>query len=198
MVWSLPGYLQCKPFVSPHVSYWILDSLSGKLGFRIPIVLVNFPDSRIRIPIVNGTLGKTLACVAGVKKGRGRRNLGAREPPYSLPSSLLPRARSRALVHFPFPFERLPRRLGGHKSFYKWIDTFWFRVHLDLLLHSLTQLYKHTTSWISLTKTRCCFFYPDWTLKAVNLTHFKISLTSVKIRFVRARTNLFFSRLLRG
>ena len=27
------------------------------------------------------------------------------------PSSLLPRARSRALIPFPFPFERLPRRL---------------------------------------------------------------------------------------
>ena len=28
------------------------------------------------------------------------------------PSSLLPRARSRALIPFPFPFERLPRGLG--------------------------------------------------------------------------------------
>ena len=29
----------------------------------------------------------------------------------ALPSSLLPRAWSRALIPFPFPFERLPRRL---------------------------------------------------------------------------------------
>ena len=29
------------------------------------------------------------------------------------PSSLLPRAWSRALIPFPFPFERLPRRLSG-------------------------------------------------------------------------------------
>ena len=28
----------------------------------------------------------------------------------AFPSSLLPRARSRALIPFPFPFERLPRR----------------------------------------------------------------------------------------
>ena len=28
------------------------------------------------------------------------------------PSSLLPSARSRALIPFPFPFERLPRRLA--------------------------------------------------------------------------------------
>ena len=54
-----------------------------------------------------------VTCVTGVKRGRGRRNLGARErvghsPP---PSSLLPRASSRALIPFPFLFERLPRRL---------------------------------------------------------------------------------------
>ena len=29
----------------------------------------------------------------------------------AFPSSLLPRARSRALIPFPFPFERLPHRL---------------------------------------------------------------------------------------
>jgi len=45
-----------------------------------------------------------VAYVAGVKRGRGRGNLGARVP-------LLARARSRALIPFPFPFERLPRRL---------------------------------------------------------------------------------------
>ena len=31
----------------------------------------------------------------------------------AFPSSLLPRAWSRALIPFPFPFERLPRRLGS-------------------------------------------------------------------------------------
>ena len=115
-------------------------------------------------------------------KREGERGIWEREgerkgtSPYSFPSSLLPRARSRALIHFPFPFERLPRRLGEHKSFYKQIDIFWPQAHSDLLLHSLTKLYKHATSWISLTKILCCSFYPDWTLKAVNLTHFKIKL----------------------
>ena len=48
-----------------------------------------------------------LVCMAGVKRGRG--NLGARGllPP--------PRAWSRALFPFPFPFEPLPRRLFGHR-----------------------------------------------------------------------------------
>ena len=40
--------------------------------------------------------------MAGVKRGRGRGILGARE-----------RAWSRALIPFPFPFERLPHRLAG-------------------------------------------------------------------------------------
>ena len=35
----------------------------------------------------------------------------------SLPSSLLPRAWPRALPPFPFPFERLPRRLAGIAPF---------------------------------------------------------------------------------
>ena len=48
-----------------------------------------------------------VACVADVKKGRGRGNLGARERGGR--SSLLPRAFSRALTPFLFPFERLPR-----------------------------------------------------------------------------------------
>ena len=50
-----------------------------------------------------------LACVVGVKRGRGRGmgNLGAR----GSQESLLPRAWSRALIVFPFPFEPLPRRL---------------------------------------------------------------------------------------
>ena len=58
-----------------------------------------------------------LDCVAGVKRGRGRGNLGAREhvgrarEKGKEPSSLLPRAWSRALVPFPFPFERPPRKL---------------------------------------------------------------------------------------
>ena len=59
------------------------------------------------------------ACVAVVERGRGRGNLGARESMWGargrkerkkerFPSSLLPRAWSRALIPFPFPFERLP------------------------------------------------------------------------------------------
>ena len=67
----------------------------------------------------------SVACVAGVERGRGN-FFGAREgesSPFS--SSLLPRAWSRALIPFPFPFERLPRRLkrqslsaagGGRRS----------------------------------------------------------------------------------
>ena len=63
----------------------------------------------------------SVACVAGVKRGKG--NFFARESawgargrkfPFSLlppPSSLFPRAWSRALILFLFPFERLPRRL---------------------------------------------------------------------------------------
>ena len=49
-----------------------------------------------------------VACVAGVERGRGRGNLGAREGERKerkerFPSSLLPRAWSRALIPFPFP-----------------------------------------------------------------------------------------------
>ena len=48
-----------------------------------------------------------VAWVADVKKGRGRGNLGARERGGRC--SLLPRAFSRALTPFLFPFECLPR-----------------------------------------------------------------------------------------
>ena len=43
----------------------------------------------------------------GRKGGFGRASEKGKEP-----SALLPRARSRVLIPFPFPFERLPRRLG--------------------------------------------------------------------------------------
>ena len=54
--------------------------------------------------------------VAGVERGRGNFFCAheGESSPFSLlppPSSLLPRAWSRALIPFPFPFERLPRRL---------------------------------------------------------------------------------------
>ena len=69
--------------------------------------------------------GTPVACVAGVWKGRERegkgsfvkgsfrceRRRGAREEGGRETSSLLPRAWSRALIPFSFPFERLPRRL---------------------------------------------------------------------------------------
>ena len=69
--------------------------------------------------------GTPVACVAGVWKGRERegkgsfvkgsfrreRRRGAREEGGRETSSLLPRALSRVLIPFPFPFERLPRRL---------------------------------------------------------------------------------------
>ena len=62
-----------------------------------------------------------VACVAGVERGRRRVNWGAREgerkgKERSFPSSLLPRAWSRDLIPFPFPFERLPRRLFLRES----------------------------------------------------------------------------------
>ena len=57
--------------------------------------------------------------------------------------------------------------------------------------HRCSRTQWHTSSWISLTKARCCLFYPYWTLTAVNLTHFIFSLTSVKIRLVKARINIF-------
>ena len=46
--------------------------------------------------------------VLGAKEGEGRARKEGGKPP---PSSLLPRAWSRVLIPFPFPFERLPRRL---------------------------------------------------------------------------------------
>ena len=45
-------------------------------------------------------------------KGSFRRERNAR----GFPSSLLPRAWSRALIPFPFPFERLPRRLEFYET----------------------------------------------------------------------------------
>ena len=47
--------------------------------------------------------------VLGARETRGAREEGGRETPF--PSSLLPHAWSRALIPFPSPFERLPRRL---------------------------------------------------------------------------------------
>ena len=52
-----------------------------------------------------------LAYVAGVERRRERRNLGARGR-----VALLPRAWSRALIPFPHPFERLPRRPKAHRT----------------------------------------------------------------------------------
>ena len=48
------------------------------------------------------------ACVEGVKRGREKGNLGARELVWRESSC---GAWSRALIPFPFPFERLPHRL---------------------------------------------------------------------------------------
>ena len=78
----------------------------------------------------------------------------------------------------------------GRKSFYKSLDNFWLQVHLALLLHTLTQLYKQLLAG-SVTRARCRSFYPDWTLKAVNRTQINFSLTSVKIQLVKARINTF-------
>ena len=47
---------------------------------------------------ITGSRGDVLACVACVERGRG--NLGARESVWS-----------RALIPFPFPFERMPRKI---------------------------------------------------------------------------------------
>ena len=59
-------------------------------------------------------------------------------------SSLLPRLRSRALIPFPFPFERLPRRLS--KNLYQ---KFVFLM-LDL---QITQLRRYTLFHSKLQKT---------------------------------------------
>ena len=51
-----------------------------------------------------------IACVAGVKKGKGKGEFG-RAKSHVARVSLLPRAWSRAIIPFPFPLECLPRRL---------------------------------------------------------------------------------------
>ena len=69
----------------------------------------------LRLLDLSSDVWEGLTCVAGVKRGRGRGDLGSRgraREKGKETSSLLPRARSRALIPFPFPFERLPRRLG--------------------------------------------------------------------------------------
>ena len=78
-----------------------------------------FRSSHIRFisyAFVNGTIVITfpfawwkLACVAGVRKGRGRK-LG-RETSRALRVSLAPKT-PFPKTPFPFPFKRLPRRLG--------------------------------------------------------------------------------------
>ena len=77
------------------------------LGFRIPPVKV----SRFRNPefLTGGDLySKYVACVAGVKRGRRRGNLGARERAREKGNvPLLSRARSRALNSLTLPF-RMP------------------------------------------------------------------------------------------
>ena len=70
-----------------------------------PSASASAPHLRERIYSYVQAIFRVLACVAGFKRGRG--NLGARE---HVGCSLLPRAWSGALIPFPFPFERLPRR----------------------------------------------------------------------------------------
>ena len=56
----------------------------------------------------------------------------------AFPSSLLPRARSRALIPFPFPFERLPRRLSW-RGF--WLSlACWAIKTTDIIFNTLTEL----------------------------------------------------------
>ena len=61
---------------------------------------------------MGSTLGdeSVIACVAGVKRRKGE--FGRAREKGKLPSFLLSRAWSRAVIPFPFPFERLPRRLS--------------------------------------------------------------------------------------
>ena len=48
----------------------------------------------------------------------------------AFPSSLLPHTWSRALIPFPFPFERLPRRLErGEDLYYKYMQKMKSRDH---------------------------------------------------------------------
>ena len=63
--------------------------------------------------------------MAGVEREFGR----SREIMKWHPSSLLPRARSRALIPFPFPFERLPRRLSFSQLTKKILGTLFFVLH---------------------------------------------------------------------
>ena len=70
--------------------------------------------------------------MAGVEREFGR----SREIMKWHPSSLLPRARSRALIPFPFPFERLPRRLSFSQLTKKILGRLFFFVHFfTVVLH---------------------------------------------------------------
>ena len=90
------------------------------------------------------------ACVAGVKRGRG--NLGAR-----VRVGRGPRVWSRALILFPLPFERLPRRLhvDGRKRFNyaKYGRSFCFRFENEekisgyLIRIRLGRISKHCMLW---------------------------------------------------
>ena len=73
-----------------------------RLKYAEMLAIVVHEKNMLYSPRKTATLG-TVAYVAGVKRGRG--NLGAQE------RMGLPRAWSRALIPFPFPFELLPRSL---------------------------------------------------------------------------------------
>ena len=61
----------------------------------------------------------------------------------AFPSSLLPRAWSRALIPFPFPFERLPRRLHINLIFIYTLTALVSEIILLVLRHSLVRFRPH-------------------------------------------------------
>ena len=75
-------------------------------------LVLNLPRNRLSFPY---PLSPSLR--SRRSKGTAKEEFGRAREKGKEPSSLLPRARSRALIPFPFPFERLPRRLPLSKVY---------------------------------------------------------------------------------
>jgi len=129
---DLTMYSQTKPFLilyfgfgdcfePGHPVIWSVER--GRVTYEkydtwlLDVMVVSI----LGVRVFNCQIFPSIDSLAGVKRGRGRGNLGARgRKERNLPSSLLPRATSRALIPFPFPFERLPRRLVYRIQLMSW------------------------------------------------------------------------------